>query len=144
MYIFSNDLSLFANGADVIQYADDTQVIVSGKKSHLENLIQNMELALASLDGWFRANSLKVNPNKTQLMIFGTRQNLRTLPNVTVAFRGVTLETHTEVKNFGVIFDRHLSWEQHISMVTRRCFGMLTGLAHLRHYLPGSVLTAVV
>ena len=142
--IFSNDLSLFANGADVFQYADDTQVIVSGKKSHLDNLIQNMELALASLDGWFRANSLKVNPNKTQLMIFGTRQNLRTLPNVTVAFRGVTLETHTEVKNLGVIFDRHLSWEQHISMVTRRCFGTLTGLAHLRHYLPGSVLTALI
>ena len=29
-------------------------------------------------------------------------------------------------------------------MVTRRCFGMLTGLSHLRHYLPVSVLTTLV
>ena len=142
--IFSNDLSLFANEADVFQYADDTQVIVSGKKSDIQNLITNMELALASLDGWFRANSLKVNPNKTQLMIFGTRQNLKGLPKVTVKFRGVALEPCTQVKNLGVIFDSTLSWEQHISVVTRRCFGTLTGLAHLRHYLPHSVLTALV
>ena len=103
-----------------------------------------MELALSSLDGWFRANSLKVNPNKTQLMIFGTRQNLKNLPEVTVKFRGVALEPCTEVKNLGVIFDSTLSWDQHISVVTRRCFGTLTGLAHLRHYLPHSVLTTLV
>ena len=79
-------------------------------------------------------------------MVFGTHQNLRglNLSDITVKFRGVTLEPCTEVKNLGVLFDRFLSWEQHISMVTRRCIGTLTGLAHLRHYLPGSVLITLV
>ena len=105
-----------------------------------------METALASLDAWFRTNSLKVNASKTQLMVLGSNQNLRTLPStdVTVTFRGVTLEPCTEAKNLGVIFDRNLSWDQHISMITRRCFGMLTGLVHLRHYLPESVLSTLV
>ena len=38
--VFANDLSLFAADACVVQYADDTQVIVSGKKAncHLSSL----------------------------------------------------------------------------------------------------------
>ena len=87
-------------------------IVSSGKKSDIENLITNMELALALLDGWFRANSLKVNPNKTQFMIFRTRQNLQNLPKVNVKLRGVTLETDTEVKNFDKIFDNTLSCDR--------------------------------
>ena len=144
--LFSNDLSLFAASSDVTQYADDTQVLVSGKKSALPALIGSMETALAALDSWFRANSLKVNANKTQLIVFGTRQNLQkfTLSEVSVMFRGVPLQLCTEVKNLGVVFDSHLSWDQHISLLTRRCFGMLTGLAHLRHHLPETVLSTLV
>ena len=144
--LFSNDLSLFAAGSDVVQYADDTQVLVSGPKSALPTLIGRMETALASLDTWFRANSLKVNANKTQLLMFGSSQNLRTLSNsqMSVTFRGVTLQPSTEAKNLGVVFDQNLSWNQHISMISRRCFGMLTGLAHLRHHLPESVLSTLV
>ena len=37
--VFANDMSLYAAGAKVMQYADDTQVIVSGKKSELPALI---------------------------------------------------------------------------------------------------------
>ena len=66
--IFSNDLSLFVPGATVVQYADDTQVMVCGNKTALSDLTERMEQALSSLDLWFRANSLKVNPDKTQLI----------------------------------------------------------------------------
>ena len=31
IFFFANDLSLFGEGAAVVQYADDTQVLVSGK-----------------------------------------------------------------------------------------------------------------
>ena len=77
--VFANDLSLYAADARVLQFADDTQVLVSGKKNELPALISSMENALASLDTWFSANALKVNANKTQLIVFGNRQNLRNL-----------------------------------------------------------------
>ena len=63
---------------------------------------------------------------------------------MSVTFRGVTLQPSTEAKNLGVVFDQNLSWNQHISMISRRCFGMLTGLAHLRHHLPEFVLSTLV
>ena len=115
---FSNDLSLFVPGATVVQYADDTQVMVCGKKTALTDLIERMEQALFSLDLWFRANSLKVNPDKTQLIAFGSRQNMRNMASFGVKFRERTLQPLLEVKNLGVIFDRHLSWDAHIQEIT--------------------------
>ena len=62
--VFANDLSLFAEDAVVVQYADDTQLLVSGPKSQLPHTIARLERVLASLDDWFRFNGLKVNAKK--------------------------------------------------------------------------------
>ena len=37
--VFANDLSLFAEDAAVVQYTDDTKIILSGRKSNLKNVI---------------------------------------------------------------------------------------------------------
>ena len=62
--------------AIVFQYADDTQVMLSGPAGDLRVLISRMEDSLASLNDWFSANALKVNASKTQLIVFGSRQKL--------------------------------------------------------------------
>ena len=142
--IFANDLSLFVEDAIVVQYADDTQILVSGKKSEFSNVISKLEEVLASLDFWFRANGLKVNADKTQLMLMGSPQNIRNAPSFAVKFRDHSLLPVSEAKNLGIIFDPSLSWDAHISAVIRRCFGILIGLSHLRNYLPPSVVSAVV
>ena len=141
--IFANDLSLFAEDSIIVQYADDTQILVSGKKSEFDNVIHKMERALETLDIWFRANGLKVNAGKTQLMLLGSPQNLRSAPCFVVQFRNHNLLPVSEAKNLGIIFDRSLSWDAHVSLVIRRCFGILVGLSHLRNYLPPSVVSTV-
>ena len=142
--VFANDLSQFAEDAVVVQYADDTQILVSGKKSQILTVVSRMENILASLDIWFRANGLKVNAAKTQLMLLGSPQNLRTLPELRVTFRDHDLLPVSETKNLGVIFDRHLAWGDHVAMLTKRCFGVLSGLSHLRGHLPPDVISVLV
>jgi len=143
--VFANDLSLWAEGAVVIQYADDTQILVSGKKSEIQNVVAHMESVLASLDVWFRVNGLKVNAAKTQLMLLGsTAKNLRTIPDITIKFRDLDVLPVSEAKNLGLIFDRTLSWDAHVSEVTRRCYGILGGLSHLRGRLPPAVISALI
>ena len=85
-----------------------------------------------SLDSWFRTSGLKVNAEKTQLMLLGSAQNLRNAPNITVKFRDHTLIPVSEAKNLGITFDRTLSWNTHVTLVVRRCFGILSGISHLR------------
>ena len=142
--LFSNDLSLFSESAKVFQYADDTQVLVSGPKGDLGGLISRMEASLSSLSGWFHSHALKVNTKKTQLITFGSRQNLRTLPDITVKFCDAALQPCTEVTNLGVIFDSTLSWDSHVSELSRRCMGVLIGLSHARHCLPDGVIKTLV
>ena len=54
--VFANDLSLFVGDAVVVQYADDTQHLVSGPKSQLHHTVARLEHVLASLDDWFRSH----------------------------------------------------------------------------------------
>ena len=142
--VFANDISQFVEDAVLVQYADDTQILVSGKKSQIQTVVARMENVLASLDIWFRANGLKVNATKTQLMLLGSPQNLRTLPDIKVTFREHDLHPISEVKNLGLTFDRSLTWTAHISNITKNCFGVLGGLSHLRGHLPPAVILTLV
>ena len=96
--VFANDLSLHAPEACIVQYADDTQVLVSGRKSDLGSTVIRLEVTLDALSDWFAANGLKVNAGKTQLMAFGSRQNLRSLPDISVQFRDAVLKPCQKVK----------------------------------------------
>ena len=142
--VFANDLSLFAEDAVVVQYADDTQLLVSGPKSDFQNVIARLERVLTSLDTWFHFNGLKINVDKTQLMLLGSRQNVRTIPPFQVKFRDQVLVPRQETKNLGLVFDCYLNWNSHISLITKRCFGILSGLSHLRHCLPHGVMITLV
>ena len=142
--VFANDLSLHAAGAFVIQYADDTQVLVSGSKSNFPAIIASMEEALASLDSYFRSCGLKVNETKFEVLAIGSRQNLRSLPPFSVKFRDSSIQPCDQAKNLGLIFDRTLSWDLHVSKLSQRCCGILVGISHLRHYLPQSTLSTIV
>ena len=142
--IFSNNLSLYAGDATVFQYADDTQVLVSGRADDLRSLISRMEASLASISDWFCLHALKLNANKTQLMVFGSRQNLRKVPDFSVSLRDSVLQPCEQVGNLGVVFDSALSWEAHVSELSRRCTGLLIGLSHARNCLPDGVIKVLV
>ena len=66
--IFANDLSLVAPEVDIYQYAHDTRILINGAMSELQTAIHLLETGLASLDQWFRANGLKLNADKTQII----------------------------------------------------------------------------
>ena len=139
--LFSNDLSMHVpDGVSIVQFADDTQLLVSGPKAELSRLIALMETALSTLYQWFCNNSMKVNAAKTQMMVLGTPGMLRNLPTVTLSFCGSTVQDEKSVKDLGVIIDRHLNFQEHVDSVSRKCTGILMALSHARHVIPRSVL----
>ena len=143
--VFSNDMSLYASeDACIVQYADDTQVLVSGRPGDIGALTGSMERNLAQLSHWFGKNGMKINAKKTQLIVLGTRQNLRQLPTVSIKFMGATVSGSPAVRNLGVTFDPCLTFAAHVDDVVRRCTGILTGLSHSKHCLPHSTLITLV
>ena len=128
-------------GCTLSQYADDTQILVSGPKSTLSDLATKLELSLHSLDAYFRSSRLKINESKFELMFIGSRQNLSNLPQFSVKFRQTILTPCTEAKNLGATFDRFYSLGLPcIPADTEKCIGILTGISHIRHHLPSATL----
>ena len=143
--LYANDLSLcVGEGVSIIQYADDTQVLVSGMKRDLPSLIARMENALTSLFHWFCFNGMKVNARKTQMIILGTPSMLRNLPPVSIQFNGTTVMESREVKNLGLIVDKSLNFQVHVDTMTRKCVGILMALSHARRVISGQALRVIV
>ena len=127
--LYAYDLSLcVGDGVRIIQYADDTQVLVSGTKRDLPSLIVRLERSLAALFRWFCNNGMKVNAQKTQMIVLGTPSMLRDLPPISLKFNGTTVTESRVVKNLGLTVDRSLDFKAHVDTITRKCTGLLIAL----------------
>ena len=114
------------------------------QKDSLPQLIATMEQAIASLDAWFHCHGLKVNTGKTELILFGSRQNCRGLDPISIRFREDMIREGPTVRNLGVVFDKHLTWDSHVSALLKKCNGILIGLSHVRHQIPSDLLPTLV
>ena len=124
--LYANDLSLsVSEDISIVQYADDTQLLVSGKKCDVQHLIASMESALRCLHQWFCTNGMKLNTAKTQMVVLGTPAMLRDLAPVTLNFCGTVIADSRTAKNLGVHIDRHLNFETHIDHVLGRVLASL-------------------
>jgi len=75
------------------------------------------------LSNWMSSNFLSLNPSKTKCLIFGLPQQLSKLNNPTIHLpNNVILSPIDSVRNLGVIFDKDLSFAQHIFSISKSCF----------------------
>ena len=141
---FSNELILYTERAKLVCFADGTQVLISGKKQNISDMIGCLESELSLLSDWFAQNSLKLNSAKTQVIVFGTRAMLKDLPEVSVRVGNTVVSGCREVKNLGVHMDRYLTYGDHIDHMVRKCTGTLLALVHASHVSPRCVLNQIV
>ena len=126
--IFANDMCLHVpSEVSIVQFADDTKILVTGKKANLSGLVSIMENALSNLFAWFCTNDMKVNASKSQLIVFGTRQMLKDVPPVSVRFAGTTVNESSTVKNLGVVMDRNLTFRNHVKPCCLQMYGITAG-----------------
>ena len=57
----------------LVQYADDSHIIILGKVNELQDLINRAEYALIEAKAYFQINGLNVSENKMQCMFVGSR-----------------------------------------------------------------------
>ena len=92
----------------------------------------------ADIKLWFMRNGLQLNPDKSEALIMGTANQLwaaSSLSSVNVA--GVDLPVAEDVKVLGVVLDRRLTFDKHVSAVARSRRGNYhaQAICHIRHLL---------
>ena len=115
-------------------YADDTQLLVKGKNQ--QEIIEKLERTIRKAQEWFRTNSLQINPNKTEIMILGGKENTRAQVEVDEGENKIYIETLPQIKVFGVIIDENLSWKAQVKQVKKKASYAIRNLARTSRDLP--------
>ena len=145
LLIYINDMSNVLCKYFLVQYADDTQLILSGAISKLGSLIQEGEEALKEAKEYFRRNGLAVNEKKTQCIIIGSRQMISLIhDNVKINFGESTITPALSVKNLGVYMDRYILYDIHITNICRKANGILLYLNRIQDHLDRDTRTVIV
>ncbi len=79
-------------------------------------------------------NFLLLNSDKTEILLIGPKNSTQNLLDYNLQLDWCTVTSST-VKNLGVILDSNLSFENHISNVTKTAFFHLRNISKLRNML---------
>lgn len=134
--IYINDIVHCTNNATFVSYADDTTVFITGS---METEIEEMaNKTLSAIDTWASVNLLKLNPSKTQVILYTPKG--KTLINKMSLFLGSQqLDMVDSVSILGVYFSRHLTWNVHVDILYSKMSSAIGVLARMRSLLPTKV-----
>ncbi|KAF7251687.1 putative RNA-directed DNA polymerase from transposon BS [Varanus komodoensis] len=114
------------------QYADDTQLYLSFSTNPGE-AVAVLNRCLAEVMGWMRANKLKLNPDKTEVLLVGGSGFGE--GELNLVLNGVALPLRDKVHSLGVLLDPELSLEAQVMALARSAFLQLRLIHQLRPYL---------
>jgi hypothetical protein len=115
-------------------YADDTQLYKSFHPDHIAKAVavNAVEECCLAVKEWMTANKLKLNDDKTEAILCGSRSSLKkvNIPCIKVGASEIILSN--TVRDLGFIIDNKLMMGPHISNVVRTCSFHLRALGQLR------------
>ena len=124
--ILINDMLQHIHNCLLVGYADDTQLLLEGDPDNIDDLISRGESVFMEAKTYFNTNGLLLNENKTQFILFGTRQNLSKIPNnIEMKFGNVSIKQSDKIKNLGIIMDSCLTFNYHIDELIKKVTGTL-------------------
>ena len=125
------------------RYADDTQLYTALKGDmgpHLEKLSQ----CTTALQHWFWINSLRLNPDKSDVAFYGTRPSLKRVdPSTSVTAAGCAISISDIPKTLRVTLDTTLSFDEHIATVVKACNYHLRALRHIRRCITQDIESTI-
>ena len=88
---------------------------------------------LNGLNNWLTTNKLSLNIVKTEFIVVGSRQRIKTLNNeIDIEINGNMVNQVTSVKSLGVHLDNHLMWSEHTDKLCKKIASAIGALKRIR------------
>ena len=119
-------------------YADDHQLYMAFSPNSLqsqESAIKCMEVCLNEVKLWMLSNKLKMNNDKTEFLIVGSRQQLDKIAFNSIKVGDSTVTAVDNVRDLGAYLDSNLTINKHIEVKCSSAFRALYSLRRIRRYL---------
>ena len=108
------------------------------------NVVNALNEDLVSIRNWCFENCLLLNPDKTKLIIYGSRQKSAKIPKFRLTLLGKDLEPTETAKDLGVIFDKSLTFNDHIIKTVSSCTSTLGRIGRVKHAFRKDILNMIV
>ena len=126
-------------------FADDLQLQMSAPPDRIPELLHSMQSCIGDDKAWATGNMLKLNGNKTELMLVTSKRtkHLHSLPT-SITIGNAQIPFKQSVKNLGFTLDCHLTMIAHVSNIARTCYFELHHLASIRRFLTSTATATLV
>jgi len=135
-YTYISDI-VKASNFNIVLYADDINLQISGKNHEILEKTVNHELK--KIDHWVRANKLCINYSKSNFMLMNNYKNI----NFSVSINHHPISKQSSLKYLGVILDDKPNWKPQIEKLVTQLSKSWGMLFKLLHYTNISVLESV-
>ena len=145
MYI--KPLSAIIDSHSIIHhlFADDILVQMSAPPDKIYELLHSMHSCISDVKAWVTANMLKLNDNKTKLMLVTSKRtkHLHNLPT-SITIGNAEVPFKQSMKNLGFTLDCHLTMNAHVSNIARTCYFELRYLPYICRFLTSTATATLV
>ena len=145
MYI--KPLSAIIDSHSIIQhsFADDLQSQMSAPPDRISELLHSIQSFISDVKAWATENMLKLNYNKTELMLITSKRtkHLHNLPTSTTTGNAQT-PFKQSVMNLGLTLDCHLTMNAHVTNIARTCYSEQHRMASIRRFLTNTATATLV
>jgi len=138
--VYINDIVNVSRILQLILFADDTNIFLSGPK--IDELCITLNTELSKLSRWFKLNKLSLNIKKTNFILFKSKKKgVPTVPNIVID--GFNIDMVDNSKFLGIVINSSLDWTDHIRLINRKVSKTLGILRYLKNKLPESILRSL-
>ena len=126
---------------------DDTQLYVSFENNAPEQqstAVTRLNTCIGDIRNWLANNMLKLNDDKTEVILLTSKHALKSHPNVAVTVGEEPVRPATSIHNLGVVYDQPLSMIQHVNSVCRVGYMHVRNIGRIRRYLTEDATKTIV
>ena len=127
-------------------YTDDTQLYLSFSsldRGDQVSSVAQIESCVCDIDLWMACNKLKLNRDKTELLVIGSKH--RPCPSLGGILVGdCRVHPSDTARNIGVVFDQTLLLDKHVNLICKSALFHLWNLVKVRKYLTVESTKALV
>ena len=142
--LFINDISNFTTDGCVTNlFADDAMIYASGDS--VSEVQRKLQSCLSNISSWYRENRLKINNDKSKVMLVGSKAQLKSLnvDEFILNYEGMPLELVENAKYLGMTINSDISWDFHVQRLCQNMYYHLSLLRRLRRIFPNNLLLQV-
>ena len=133
------------HGIQIHMYADDTQLYLAFNPQEFLAAKAQMEACLADMKDWMSKNHLKLNEDKTEFLVVGSKVAVNKISDpLNIEIGDATIEASDKARNIGVVMDCHLSMTSQVNSITKSCYVHLRNIARIRPNLTEDACATLV